>query len=171
MSSESVPPGISFLDHTADVGVEVRAPSLPDLFIRSARGMAMLVYGADVAGDTVAGDDVVAEADTGTSLATTPAPAATRRRPPARRSVSLSAEDAPTLLRAWLRSLLGWLDAEGLCLRSARFGALTGTRLEAVVDLAPDTREPIREIKGVTLHGLVVERHGEEWRGRVIFDV
>ena len=28
-----------------------------------------------------------------------------------------------------------------------------------------------REIKGVTLHGLAVERIGDEWLGRVIFDV
>ena len=29
----------------------------------------------------------------------------------------------------------------------------------------------VREIKGVTLHGLVVERRTEDWVGRVIFDV
>jgi SHS2 domain-containing protein len=171
MSSAPLPRGISFLDHTADVGVEVHASSLPDLFILAALGMASLVYGGDV----------VAEADTAASPPAAPAPpamgapGATGERPPAgalvRRALSLSAEDAPTLLRAWLRSLLGWQDAEGLCLRSARFHTLTGTRLEAVVDLAPDTREPIREIKGVTLHGLAAKRRGEEWTGRVIFDV
>lgn len=170
MSPESVPRGISFLDHTADVGVEVRASSLPDLFVLAALGMAMLVHGADLVAA-----DLVADADTGVDPPIPSAPSATGGSPaagaPARRSLSLSAEDAPTLLRAWLRSLLRWMDTEGLSLRAARFDALTGTRLEAVVDLAPDTREPIREIKGVTLHGLVAERRGEEWTGRVIFDV
>lgn len=170
MSSESVPRGISFLDHTADVGVEVHASSLPDLFILAAVGMASLVYGADMVAD-----DLVAEADTAVSPPTPPAPSQAGASPPAgapvRRALSLSAEDAPTLLRAWLRSLLGWLDTESLALGAARFDALTETHLEAVVDLAPDTREPIREIKGVTLHGLVAERRGEDWTGRVIFDV
>jgi SHS2 domain-containing protein len=29
----------------------------------------------------------------------------------------------------------------------------------------------VREVKGVTLHGLRVERMGEGWMGTVIFDV
>ncbi|MCG6987455.1 MAG: archease [Gemmatimonadetes bacterium] len=168
MGSESVPRGISFLDHTADVGVEVHASSLPDLFILAALGMASLVYGADMAAED---DTPVA----GPTPPTAPAPLAAGERAsagaPVRRVLSLSAEDVPTLLRAWLRPLLGWLETEGLALRAARFDELTGTRLEAVVDLAPDTREPIREIKGVTLHGLVAEHRGAEWTGRVIFDV
>jgi SHS2 domain-containing protein len=52
-----------------------------------------------------------------------------------------------------------------------RFEDLGPTRLTAVLDLAPDTRPPIREIKGVTLHGLVAERRSGGWIGRVIFDV
>jgi SHS2 domain-containing protein len=168
MGSESVPRGISFLDHTADVGVEVHASSLPDLFILAALGMTGLVYGADLGAEA---DTAMARPTPPTARAPLAAGESASAGAPVRRVLSLSAEDAPTLLRAWLRSLLGWLETEGLSLRAARFDALTETRLGAVVDLAPDTREPIREIKGVTLHGLVAERRGTEWTGRVIFDV
>ena len=37
MSTESASRGIVFLDHTADVGLAVSAPTLPELFIRTAR--------------------------------------------------------------------------------------------------------------------------------------
>jgi SHS2 domain-containing protein len=152
MSAEPIPPGVTFLDHTADVGLDVTAPTLAELFKRAAVGMACLISGADLAGEACDG-------------------AAPLTEPVAERRTSLSAEDAPALLRFWLRELLRWYEAEGLALRDARFDVLTETRIEAAVTLAPATVEPVREIKGVTLHGLRAERRGEGWIGRVIFDV
>lgn len=137
--------GISFLDHTADVGLEVVARSLPDLFTRMAAGMASLLLGVT--------ED---PPDQGSFV---------------ERSLELEAEDMPTLLRAWLRALLHWYEVEGLVLRTARFGVLADTRLSAALVLVPDARPPVREIKGVTLHGLVAERRSDGWLGRVIFDV
>jgi SHS2 domain-containing protein len=153
MASETVPPGVAFLDHTADVGLDVVAPTLAELFIRAAAGMACLIHGAD-------GGAAAASADV------PPAGA-----PPQERSLTLSADDLPALLRAWLRELLHWHEAEGLAVRGVRFDTLTPTGLEATVTLAPDTEEPMREIKGVTLHGLAVEHRDGGWAGRVIFDV
>jgi SHS2 domain-containing protein len=40
-------------------------------------------------------------------------------------------------------------------------------KVEGYIDDGPR----VREIKGVTLHGLQVERSGEGWTGTVIFDV
>ncbi|MFO8173798.1 MAG: archease [Longimicrobiales bacterium] len=40
-------------------------------------------------------------------------------------------------------------------------------RVEGVMDRGPR----VREIKGVTLHDLKLERRGKGWYGRVIFDV
>jgi SHS2 domain-containing protein len=48
-SDSSVPrpriPGLRFLEHTADVGLEARAPTAPELFERAALGMVRLLVG------------------------------------------------------------------------------------------------------------------------------
>jgi SHS2 domain-containing protein len=85
--------------------------------------------------------------------------------------VVLEADDLPTLLRAWLREVLWWHEVEGLALRRVRFRVLEPVRLEAEVTLAPPPGPPVREIKGVTLHGLEVAEEAGEWRAQVIFDV
>lgn len=150
MRADSVSPGVTFLDHTADVGLDVTAPTLAELFARASAGMACLIHGADQAGDV---------RHTGAGGAVT------------ERGVALSADDLSALLRAWLREVLHWHEAEGLALREVVFATMTETHLQATVTLAADALEPIREIKGVTLHRLAVERRGEGWAARVIFDV
>lgn len=148
MSGERPPAGVTALDHTADVGLEVAASDLPQLFSRAAEGMMWLI-GGERAGT---GDGPVAKA----------------AEP---RTLTLSDSDLPALLRSWLRELLFWHETEGLSYVAARFEALEETRLDARVLLATDSHEPAREIKGVTLHGLRAERSGEAWTARVIFDV
>jgi len=165
MRADPVPPGVTFLDHTADVGLDVVAPALDALFARTAAGMACLIHGADRAGDARRAE-VTAGADKASAAGRSSGEA-----PPLQRRVTLSADDLPALLRAWLREVLHWHEAEGLALRDASFTALTERRLDATVTLAPDPLEPIREIKGVTLHDLAVERRDQAWAARVIFDV
>ncbi|NJD20719.1 MAG: archease [Gemmatimonadetes bacterium] len=155
MGADSVPPGVLFLDHTADVGLDLTASTLAQLFTRAALGMGCLISGGERAG--------VAR-----RVAPSEPPGA---EPLSDRRVSLSADDLAALLREWLRELLHWHEVEGLALRAATFDVLTERRLEAVVTLAPAAFEPVREIKGVTLHGLRAERRGGRWAGRVIFDV
>ncbi|MFQ5537558.1 MAG: archease [Gemmatimonadota bacterium] len=143
--------GIRSLDHTADVGLEVEAPDLAGLFLRGARGMLWLMYGKEPSVPT-AGGAVQLRA----------------------REVSLSAEDLDGLFRDWLREVLAWHDLEGKV--PVGFPELSVHRgeapaLEARVLLGEHSEEPIREIKGVTLHGLAVERAGDGWRATVIFDV
>jgi SHS2 domain-containing protein len=97
------------------------------------------------------------------------------------RTLELVDEEISSLFRSWLRALLYWEETEGFVSRtvsislapiplcSAPDGQAFGltARVGGVVDTGPR----VREIKGVTLHGLFVEREGEGWRGRVIFDV
>lgn len=168
MSTEPAPRGIIFLDHTADVGLAVTAPTLPELFIRAARGMTALVHGTERdreeegrAGWT--GPDGATEEEA--------AEGGNRRTPRAARRMTLSADDLPDLLRAWLRELLYWHQSEGVSFDGARFHRLSASGLEATVAVTPDEEEPVREIKGVTLHGLVAEARGDGWAGQVIFDV
>ncbi|MEJ2204207.1 MAG: archease [Gemmatimonadota bacterium] len=152
MSTESASGGIVFLDHTADVGLAVSAPTLPELFIRTARGMTLLIHGTE--------REKCRATDPG-------------GREPTRieRRMSLRADDLPGLLRLWLRELLYWHESEGVSFEDARFGTLSETLLGALVTVTPDEHEPVREIKGVTLHGLVAERGDGGWVSQVIFDV
>ena len=149
MTGEEVPSGVTPLDHTADVGLDVEAPTLEDLFTRAAMGMAWLIQGAPLPDPDEAGS------------ASDPAP----------RGLSLTADDLPALLRAWLRELLFWHETESLALAMADFSTLEGSRLEAEIRLRRVEEAPVREIKGVTFHGLLVEGGEEGWRARVIFDV
>jgi len=147
--------GVRGLEHTADVGLEVEAPTLPDLFRRGALGAMWLVLERE------------AIQDPGSSG---------QRRP-----LQLAEEDLSALFRAWLRTLLFWEETEGFVTRevaisfapvplcSAENGQAFG--LDARVSGLTDTGPRVREVKGVTLHGLQVTRFDKGWVARVIFDV
>ncbi|MBI4545484.1 MAG: archease [Gemmatimonadetes bacterium] len=143
--SNAVPPGVRWLDHTADVGLELRARDLPELFRRAAAGMLLLLYGS------------VREVEQ--------AGAAERR------EIVLEAEDVASLLALWLRELLYLHDVHGLACQEAEFPVLHERGLSARVHCTRPPGAPLRELKGVTYHGLRAERRGGEWRARVIFDV
>lgn len=147
--------GVRGLEHTADIGLELEAPDLPELFRRGALGAMWLVLERD--------------------------PTASPPGPGEIRSLELVEEDLADLLRSWLRTLLFWEETEGFVTRSVALGLaphpLCSTQdgqafsLWAKVSGTVDSGPRVREIKGVTLHGLSVERKGDSWWGRVIFDV
>lgn len=143
-------PGITFLEHTADVGLDVEAPSPELLFHRAAAGMLALLRGQD--------ED---------------SPDPGRGADPNRiesRTVTLDASDRAGLLKAWLRELLLLHETGGADYAGVTFFELTARRLEARVRTAP--AEPaVREIKGVTYHELSVQETDSGWKARVIFDV
>jgi SHS2 domain-containing protein len=138
-------PGVRTLDHTADVGIEVDAPDLPELVRRAALGLTWLLLEREASG---AMDE---------------------------RSLKIEAFTRPTLLRDVLRELLWWHESEGLCTADVVNISVTqskrGFTFTAVARLVRVRGAPVREIKGVTLHGLAAERRGDDWYGRVIFDV
>ena len=141
---EPVPDGIHFLEHTADVGVEVHAADPRALFERAARGMIQLL--------------VESSPNDG-----------------APRTLALEGVELPMLLRAWLRALLRWHE-DGFTPAEISVDALArdahgSWRLAARVRGGPPPGHPLREIKGVTLHGLAAEERPTGWYGRVIFDV
>lgn len=145
-------PGVESLEHTADVGLEIRAPTLAELFVRASRGTMWLVLGH-----------------------------APREEPTETRTLQVTEEDLPALLRSWLRELLFWQETEGFITREVSpkllpmpsCGAEGGQALGIQARVKGNLREgPVeREIKGVTLHGLAVEEVEEGWFARVIFDV
>ncbi|MGW8266222.1 MAG: archease [Longimicrobiales bacterium] len=159
-------PGVRGVEHTADVGLEVDAPTLPELFRRGALGTMWLVLEREMSGG--GGSGRTTSPDASGSASDT-------------RTLELTEEDLSSLFRAWLRALLFWEETEGFVPRemAVSFSPVPlgsapdgqAFRLTARVGGVVDGGPRVREIKGVTLHGLLVERVGNRWRGRVIFDV
>jgi SHS2 domain-containing protein len=154
-----IPAGVTFLDHTADVGMDVEAPSLPELLHRSALGMLALLRGEEE------GESEPAWAD-----APPPAPPAPDSRPDRGVPLDLCADAPAGLLAAWLRELLFLHEVQRRDYARADFHEVRDAHLIARVHSTPGGHA-VREIKGITYHQLVAERVGEGWRARVIFDV
>jgi SHS2 domain-containing protein len=135
------------LEHTADLGIEVRAAELDELFVDAAAGLC----------------DAVTELE--------------RVEPRRERTFTLRAEALDLLLVAWLEDLLYHLDVGGE-LYAAGEAAVEGhgSCWSLQARMRGETFDPERhhlkvQVKAITYHGLEVERDGEGWRARVIFDI
>jgi SHS2 domain-containing protein len=139
---------IEMLDHTADVGFELRASTLEELFDEARRALLMVAFerppqeGADG------------------------------------RGIQLSAPDRETLLVRWLNELTYLIQDAGFVPAGAKIrlqetgGA--GLSLKASLTGAPILLEEYGwqgEIKSATFHGLDVSNDDEGWHTRVILDV
>ncbi|MEJ2216117.1 MAG: archease [Gemmatimonadota bacterium] len=98
------PDGVTGLDHTADVGIAVRAPTLEELFRRAAAGMVALVGGVEGAANSES------------------------------HAVELAAPDREALLVAWLREVLFLFQTRAFQYVDAHFDVLSDTRLVARLD-------------------------------------
>ncbi len=145
--------GVAFLDHTADVGVDVEAGSLQELLHRAALGMLALLRGEDDH-EPAGHDDQPARSSGGSDV-----------------PVRVSAGTTTMLLADWLREILFLHEISRLDYETATFDRAAPDGVEATVHTRPGGRA-VREIKGVTYHELRVERRPDGgWRARVIFDV
>jgi SHS2 domain-containing protein len=162
---------VTFLDHTADVGFDVTAPSPEALFDAAARGTLALLRGEEEEG-----------AGSRSAVMRESASDGGHRRNPAR-ELTLSAPDPQRLLADWLRELLFLHEVERLDYESVAFHELrldpgpsaagdagASCRLDAAVRFHAGG-QAIREIKGVTYHEIDVRRSPGGWAARVIFDV
>jgi len=148
----AAPPGVEALDHTADVGIQVRASSLEELFRRVALGSVWMAVGSWE-------------------------PSTELPHRLSEHSLELEGETLAELLRSWSRELLYWQEVEGLLpveireLEIERSPDASRARLRARIACGSAPDHPIREIKGVTWHGLGVEKRDDGWCARIIFDV
>jgi SHS2 domain-containing protein len=132
------------LEHTADTGIIVSAPSLEELFARAAWGMFTVLT------------------DVGTV------------RPEQEWTVSVTAADPASLLVRWLSELnyLHVTRHDLYCefaVTRLDDRSLTATVRGEPIDL---TRHLVHtEIKAVTYHALRLERSGDLWRAEVLFDL
>jgi len=139
---------IRMLDHTADVGFEIEAPTLETLFDEARRALVMTMFEQP----PERGED--------------------------EDSVLLSAPNLETLLVRWINELVFFIQGDGFVpvraeieIREAGGGSFS---LEARLTGAPLDLEGYRwqgEIKSATFHGLEVTRGGEGWQAQVILDV
>ncbi len=133
------------LDHTADLGLDLRGPSPGAVLEAAQRGLIQLLVGWTE--------------DLG---------------PTASRSVELSAATLPELLKAWCEELYRLLEERRFVALEARIvdpGPRT-FRAELRGALVPPARlRAASELKGVTYHQLRFEAVDDGWRARVVFDV
>ena len=139
---------IRMIDHTADVGFELAAPSLERLFDEARQALLMTMFERP----PDSGED--------------------------QGSVRLSAPDLETLLVRWINELVFFVQDEGFVPTGSdlriREGSQKGFFLKAhlvgaLLNLGGHGWQG--EIKSATFHGLDVRRGREGWQARVILDV
>jgi len=132
------------IDHTADVGIVVRAATLRNLFETAAEGMFSFLI-----------DPMIVENR-------------------AWRERRVDADDREGLLVAWLNDLLVLLSAEEFVPKAFVVDEVSERRMRATVHGEPvdPTRHHFKlDVKAATYHQLVVRREGDGWWARIIFDV
>jgi protein archease len=131
-------------EHTADVGLRIRAADLNTLFADAGRALFSVM-----AGDLEA------------------------VRPTEEVQITLAADDLDALLREWLGELLYTFHVRKLVFSdftvSVSQHGLRGTARGEPMDAARHQLDV--EIKAVTWHGLKVERTGDGWLAEVIVDI
>jgi SHS2 domain-containing protein len=131
-------------DHTADLGLRVRAPDLDCLFVEAAEALFSVL---------VEDTSTVAESR---SL-----------------EIDIAGDDHEILLFDWLRALLYHFDAEHLLFRRfdvhVRPDGVHATAWGEPLDRS--RHELGHEVKAITYHGLRVEQTPEGWLAEVIVDI
>ena len=138
---ETSAPSHRFVDHTSEIGMEVRAGSFGELLAESARGLASLLL-----------REVSAEASGET------------------RGFEVSSHDREALLVDWLNELLFEAEVRLWIPLELEMLDVSDTRVRArargaEVDLAPSI------VKAATFHGLQVRETADGFEAEVIFDV
>ena len=131
-------------DHTADLGLRIRAPDLDTLFVEAAQAMFEAIV-----------------------------PDLTTVRPVKRVDVKLDGDERELLLFDWLKELLYHFDVEHLLFGKfevqVRGKSLAGSAWGEPLDRNRHQLE--HEVKAITYHGLRVEPTGDGWLAEVIVDI
>jgi SHS2 domain-containing protein len=133
-----------FFEHTADLGLRVRAPTLDALFAEAAEALFAAIV-----------------EDLGSVQPLQQVP------------LRLTGDDREFLLFDWLKELLYRWDAEHLLFSKFEV-RLDGAELNATAwgePLDPDRHLLSHEVKAITYHGLRVEPTADGWLAEVIVDI
>lgn len=134
------------IDHTADLGLDLRGPDPAAVMEAAQRGLVRVLMGAI--------PDV---------------------EPDEERAVALSEATRADLLKAWCEALYRFLEEERFVPLSTEVDSAEPAEFRATVHgavLPADRVAEASELKAVTYHQLAFEPDGDGgWRARVIFDV
>ena len=141
--------GYTFIDHTADVAVDLTGRTLEDLFASAAHALT----------------------DTLTEL--------NRVRPLGTQSVGVEAASVEDLLVDWLNELLYRFEVQNMLFCDATAtvqGDDPAGRWVLGATVAGELFDPARHpsrvlVKGATYHGLTITQTAGEWRARVVLDI
>ena len=131
-------------EHTADIGLHAYGSTLPELFIHAAQGMESLMVSPEQVRLQVS------------------------------REITAEGHDVVSLLIAWLNELIFLFDTEYLIFREFAIDSLTETYLKGRASGEPydaQRHDLSSAIKAVTWHEAAVERTGEGYKARIIFDI
>ena len=132
------------IEHTADIGIEVTADTLPGLFASAGEALYALIV--DPA--TIDSRDEIA--------------------------IEASGDGPEDSLHAWLRELLALFNVQGFVGKRCKIARIGDGRVQGGVsgEKLDLQRHAFRtEIKGVTYHDFEVWQKAGRWHARVIFDV
>ncbi len=131
-------------DHTADLGIRVRAATLDELFVDAAAALTYCLVGNP---DSV--------------------------RPLEEITCQLESPDREYLYFDWLNDLLYRFDAQAFVVADCDV-TIDGLKLRATLrgeSFDPKRHEYSHEVKAITYHGLRVEQTGDQWLAEVIIDI
>jgi SHS2 domain-containing protein len=139
-----VPPqaGYELLEHTADIGVRARGPTLEALFEQATLALGELLGagpGWPARGDTV--------------------------------PVAVEAADLGGLLVDWLNEIVYLLEVRGASLAAVEVERVAEGSAAGSVTLAPQPPSGGTYVKAVTYHQLRIERRDDGWLAEVYLDV
>lgn len=142
------------LEHTADIGLEIKAPDLPSLFCDAAEAMYSVIT------------------DPESLRKEWQCPAVESRQ--GAFQTDLRAENLPDLFQSWMRELLYRFSSERLILLQFHFYECSETRIAAEgqgLYFSPSRHDQRTEVKAVTRHGYLLKQENGIWCARLILDI
>ena len=137
-------PMYEVFDHTADLGLRVRAETVEGIFSEAGRALFSVIT-----------DDL------------------SKVRPLEERSIEIAGEGRDYLLFDWLTELLFIFESQHLLLAEFDV-RLTSEGLSGICrgePFDPGRHRLEHEVKAITYHGLTLERSGPDWLAEVIVDI
>jgi len=137
-------PKYQTIEHTADIGIRMQAPTLAELFANAAYGMFDLICNAR---------SVRAQVE---------------------QPVVITADSLEELMVSWLSELLFFFDARKMLFCEFDITEIDDRHLRAKVrgeKYSPQRHELDHDIKAVTYYKLHVERQDSKWTAEVVFDI
>ncbi|MDZ7724044.1 MAG: archease [candidate division KSB1 bacterium] len=142
MDYSDLPQGVSLLEHTGDIGIEVRAESPESLFVQAAKAMFYIMLETD------------------------------HPQIKKRKRISVTGEDREQLLVNWLSELNFLAETEGFRPVDYFVSELTDTAITCRVAAGRLNADLYKtQIKAVTFHKLTIRQKDDHWYARVIFDI